>query len=143
MTLMRRIENDFLPGFNSFMEDFWGKDFTMNPQNKVAVNVKEDENAFSLEVAAPGMKRDQLKVEVKDNMLTISAQDKQESEEKDEKGTYTRREFRTYSFNRSFSLPENVDGSNINARHEDGILYIEIPKTELKQAEEVKLIDIQ
>jgi HSP20 family protein len=91
-----------------------------------AVNVKESDSAFTVEVNAPGFSKDELKVEIKENVMHISAFKKQENEERNEQ--YTRREFSSSSFNRSFSLPANILEENMKASYENGILFILIPK---------------
>lgn len=93
------------------------------------VNVKESEAAFSLELVAPGFKKENFNIEIDNDMLTISSETKAESIEKEE-GKFTRREFRTASFKRSFKLPENVKADKINATYTDGILYLSLPKKE-------------
>ena len=105
-----------------------------------AVNVKEVENGFHIELAAPGLKKEDFKISVHENVLSISAEQKQESEQKEEK--YTRKEFNYSSFKRSFTLPKTIDGEKIQAAYTDGILKIELPKKEEAKAKEPKLIEI-
>lgn len=105
-----------------------------------AVNVKDNTKSFELELAVPGYKKDELKVNVADGMLTISSERKKESEE--EKNGYTRREFSYSSFRRSFQLPENADGDKVAAHYVDGILKLSIPKTKAlpeKKGKEVRI----
>jgi HSP20 family protein len=106
------------------------------------VNVKENENEFQIEVAAPGMKKDDFKVNFDNGRLTISSESREEKSEKDG-GKYTRREYRYQSFQRSFTVPESVvDGEKIQARYTDGILNISLPKREEvkpKPAKEIKI----
>ena len=107
-------ESSFFPTFNNWMDDFFPEN-GFKPMVKgvsiPAVNVKENKTAFKLELAAPGFKKDDFKLEIKNGMLLISGETKEEKEDKDE--TYTRREYSYNSFNRSFSLPENVRGEDI------------------------------
>lgn len=91
-----------------------------------AVNVKDNEKNYEIEVAAPGMKKEDFHLSVENKILTITAEIKEEKEVKDD--TYTRREFVSSSFTRSFSLPENIDENNIQAHYEDGILRVTVPK---------------
>ncbi len=96
-----------------------------------AVNVTEDEKKFELEVAAPGFTKEQFKVKLQNNLLTISAETKSETvnEGEGEKKNYTRREFRYGSFKRSFRVNEDkVNSQEITARYENGILHIALPK---------------
>jgi HSP20 family protein len=117
-------------------QDFFNEDFfptvTRNTGNLPAVNIREDEKAFYLELAVPGMNKNDLKIELKDDVLTISSEHKEEKEDNAE--GYKRKEFSYNSFCRSFYLPENVDTEKIGANYKDGILDVEIPKKE----EEVK-----
>lgn len=96
-----------------------------------AVNVTEDEKKFELEVAAPGFTKEQFKVKLQNNLLTIAAETKSETvnEGEGEKKNYTRREFRYGSFKRSFRVNEDkVNSQEITARYENGILHIALPK---------------
>jgi HSP20 family protein len=103
----------------------------------------ETNDDFKIEVAAPGMKRNDFKVELDNNVLTISSQLENNREEKDENGNYTRREFSYQSFQRSFSLPEKkVQGDKITARYVDGILHVTVPKTEEAKVKPVKQIAV-
>ena len=96
-----------------------------------AVNVRETKDTYELEVAAPGMNKQDFKVELDNNMLVISAEKESKREEQDEQENYSRREFSYQSFVRTFSLPESlVQGDKVSARYDDGILHITVPKTE-------------
>ena len=90
--------------------------------------MKEDENAFQIEVAAPGLKKEDFKLSLHENRLTISAKQEGNTEEKTEK--YSRREFNYTSFQRTFTLPKNVYSEKIEASYTDGILHVGIPKKE-------------
>ena len=94
----------------------------------VPANVKEDETAYYIEVAAPGLKKEDFEIKLNNNQLTISAKQEQKSEEKTE--NYTRKEFSYSSFERSFRLPKNVNTEQIQAAYTDGILKIDLPKVE-------------
>lgn len=108
-----------------------------------AVNVKETNDDFSIEVAAPGLKRDDFKVELDNNVLTISSEMQNQREETDKTGKYTRREFSYQSFQRSFSLPENkVDGGKIVAKYTDGILNVTVPKKEEAKVKPARQISV-
>ncbi len=105
-----------------------------------SVNVVETKDAFGLEVAAPGMKKDDFKIEVKDGCLVISAEAKAEKEEKAE--NYTRKEFNYQAFTRSFWLPENVKADEIKATYMDGILKLNVPKIKVEKEEPAKLVKV-
>jgi HSP20 family protein len=92
-----------------------------------SVNIKDNQKNFELELAVPGHKKEDLKVNVKDGILTVSSEKKHENEE--EKQGYTRREFSYSSFTRSFMLPDNVDPDSIKASYHDGLLKLSIAKT--------------
>lgn len=132
-TLASMVENFFGP--DDAMQRFWDR----SPKVP-AVNVSETDQGYQLEVAAPGMKKDDFDVEVKDGVLTISSETRSEREE--EENNYTRREFSYSSFTRSFVLPEQVEADHIKASYRDGILYLDLPKKEIPQARPVKRIDI-
>lgn len=127
-----------------FFDDFFGKDFfNYTPgawKNVPAVNVKENEKDFSLEVAAPGLQKEDFNVEVNDGQLIISAEKKMnnEDEQANESPRYTRKEFSYQSFRRSFTLDEeSLDADNISAKYENGVLFVSIPK-KVKTEEEKK-----
>ncbi|MFZ2287205.1 MAG: Hsp20/alpha crystallin family protein [Bacteroidales bacterium] len=127
------------------LSDFLNEDFfptfARNASSLPAVNIREDEKAFYLELAVPGMDKKDLRIEVKDDVLTIAAEQKEEKQE-DLEG-YRRREFSYSSFCRSFYLPEDVNGEKIGANYKDGILNVEIPKlSEDKKKEKIRSISI-
>ncbi len=138
---------DLFPRVPSLFDDFFTRDFFSWPDNNFTtqgtlpdVNVKETPDAFELEVAAPGMSKSDIHVELEDNMLVISGEKKQE--EKTDDG-YMRREFNYHTFRRSFVLPEKmVNGDDIKAKYDNGILYITVPKSEEAKVKPVKQIEI-
>ena len=93
-----------------------------------SVNIKENEDSFVLELATPGRKKEDLKIEVNNDILSIASEVKQEKEETKE--NFSRREFSFQSFKRSFTLPDTVSSDKIKASYEDGILTLAIPKKE-------------
>ncbi|MCW3076294.1 MAG: heat-shock protein [Bacteroidetes bacterium] len=136
----------FFPEFPDLFDDLFTKNiFSPVAKNEFtlpAVNVKDTENNFELEVAVPGMEKKDFKIEIKDNLLLISAQKENKQEEKKDDGQYVRKEFAFQSFTRSFTLPEDrVDAEKISANYTDGILYITIPKKEIekKESKEIKI----
>jgi len=136
--LVRTNGNSFssIPSLlNDFFMDDWFDSSTRNWRSQGAtlpsVNVRETNDDFVIEVAAPGMHRDHFKVELDNNILSISAELEDKNETPDQNGNYNRREFNYQSFQRSFSLPETkVEGSKIAAKYKDGILYVTVPKRE-------------
>ena len=127
----KRKSTGLFPSFSNMIEDFFRDDdgFFRNwteRQNLPAVNVKETDKFYMLEVAAPGMKKDDFKVEIDNGVLTISSENKTESEEKDD--NYMRREFSCSSFSRSFWLPENIKEEDIKAEYKDGVLMVSVPR---------------
>ncbi|ACU06978.1 Small heat shock protein [Flavobacteriaceae bacterium 3519-10] len=135
---------------NSFFDDFITKDlfelatpkFAKSEFTLPSVNVKEVNDGFTIEVAAPGMKKENFKLNLERNVLTISSENQAEQEEKDENGAFTRREFNYSSFTRSFTLPEIVDSEKIEASYEDGILKINVPKKEVSM-QNIKTIEVK
>lgn len=116
------LENFFKP-WNEWIDTnggFWGK-----MQNVPAVNIVESDDRYTVFLAAPGMKKDDFKIDVDGNILTISSEREERKEEKEKH--YTRREYNFSSFSRSFTMPEEVNKENIEARYEDGTLKLVLP----------------
>ena len=118
---------DFMDLENLFDSSNWLKQFD---RSAPAVNVSENDKIFIVDVVAPGFKKDDFKVSIEDDMLTISAEAQNKSDE--ENVAYNRREFSYSSFTRSFCLPDNAAKDTIDANYADGILKLTIPKTEIK-----------
>jgi len=149
MTLARLTDSEF-PSFPSFFNRFFEGDlrdwssmnFAGTNSTLPAVNVKENDNEYQIEVAAPGMKKDDFKVNYDNGRLTISSEFQEEKED-EKNGKYTRKEYHYQSFQRAFTIPENVvNGEKIEARYKDGILYLNLPKREEvkpKPAREIKI----
>lgn len=116
--------------FTSLFDDFFGKgdllDSNFNKWTVPSVNVLEDETKFTIEVAAPGLKKEDFNVEMEEGRLIISSEKEDLNEEKE--NNFTRKEFSYSKFQRAFSLPKNIDEKNITGKYEDGILNVEIPK---------------
>lgn len=106
-----------------------------------AVNVKDMEKIFKLEIAAPGLKKEHFSVEVENDILSIQSSFDQAGEQKENQ--FTRREFSYHSFRRSFSLPESVDVQKIKAQYEDGILTLTLPKRKEALSQPIKQIAIE
>ncbi|WP_020534784.1 Hsp20/alpha crystallin family protein [Lewinella cohaerens] len=105
-----------------------------------AVNVKETEDDYAIELAVPGLKKEDFKVEINEGVLTIAAERKTENEEKKE--GYTRREFSFTNFTRRFTLPETADEKGISASYTDGILVLNLPKKEEAKPQPARLIEV-
>lgn len=128
MSIVKR-NNLFFPSLmNDFLKPDWFGGMENLNSSVPAVNIKENEKDFELELAIPGFKKDDFNVEVDENILTISSEIKSENETK--KSNYTRREFSYTSFKRAFTLPETIDEAKINANYEAGILRLTLPKKE-------------
>jgi HSP20 family protein len=130
----------------SLVDAFFGDDFLSNifeGRNQgtlPAVNISENKEEFTIEVAAPGLEKKDFSVDLSNNMLTISSQKEFSSEEKDEK--VLRREYSYTSFKRSFSLPEGADSNKIKASYKDGILSVTVPKREEAKEKPARQISI-
>jgi len=136
-TISRRTYSPFLS--NLFDDDFFPV-LTSRTSSMPAVNIKEDEKNYTLELAIPGMDKKDLKIDINEDVLTISSETKNESEE--EKDGYKRKEFSYSTFCRSFYIPENVNRDKIGASYKDGILNIELPKMEEEKSKITKTIKI-
>lgn len=150
MTLAR-LSNRTMPSFPSLIDRFfdgelmdWNRsNFSSTDTTLPAVNVKENDNEFMIDVAAPGLSKDDFKVNYDNGRLTISSEKKNELEEKDG-DKITRREFSYESFQRSFTVAENVvDAEKIAANYKDGILHISLPKREEVKPKPAKEISIK
>lgn len=117
---VKTIFSDFFDSDKFFNDAFFKRDLIP------AVNVSDTDNSYVIEVAAPGMKKSDFKVNVENGLLTISAETQSEQEEKNK--NYTRREFRSESFSRAFTLPENANEEKIEAKYEDGVLKLSLAK---------------
>ena len=143
-------EGSIFPEFPSLFDDFITRDFFNLPVRNAfkmgsvpAVNIRETDGAFNLEMAIPGMDKKNFKVEVENDLLTISANQENKIEEKGDDGKYTRREFSYQSFKREFRLPENsVNESEISANYKDGILHVIVPKKETTNTKALREISI-
>lgn len=140
MTLVRKHTGLFPSFWNDVMMPDWFGGVDRYNQNLPAVNIREGETDFTLELAIPGQKKDDFNIEVDDRVLTISMEHKEEKQE-DEKG-YTRREFWYSNFKRAFTLPESVNEEAIEANYEDGILRFTLPKKEEALPKPKRMIEI-
>ncbi|WP_096433418.1 Hsp20/alpha crystallin family protein [Labilibaculum antarcticum] len=136
-----------MPGlFDRFLEndlfDWSNRNYSNTNTTLPAVNIKEDENGFEVEMSAPGLDKKDFKIELNNSVLTISSAKKAENETK-EGEKFSRREFSYQSFSRSFTLPETAEGDKVGAKYENGILRVSIPKKEEAKPKPVKQIEIK
>ncbi len=136
---------NWLPNiFNDFFNDEW---FPMRSMavNTPAINVKENDKAFLVEIAAPGMTKDDFRVHINDReQLVITVEKKHENKEEDKSCKYLRREFNYLHFEQALQLPEHVDKTAIKAKACSGVLHIELPKlTTMPEKKPTQVIDIQ
>ncbi len=146
MSLVRYRDNS--PSlFKLFFDDAMTKDsfFENHPMNRnrkftPSANIKELEKEFIIELAIPGFSKEDFHIEVKENMLRVFSEKENKASQKTEK--YSRREFHYSSFERTFTLPDNIQESTITADYKNGILNISLPKMEEKELEPVRKIKI-
>lgn len=150
-TLVKSNRNrDMLPEFPSVIDELltgnlldWPLGRFTGSTTVPSVNIRETDKAYEVEVAAPGLEKNNFKVELDNDMLMISAQKETKNEEKDKEGNYTRREFSYESFQRSFQLPEDmVEKDKISAAYKDGILHITVPKSTEAKIKSSRVIEI-
>ncbi|HPI10202.1 MAG TPA: Hsp20/alpha crystallin family protein, partial [Catalimonadaceae bacterium] len=106
-----------------------------------SVNIFEKEDGYEIDVAAPGLKKENFQINLNQSNLSIAYSDEEKKEESN--GKFTRREFRTGSFKRNFTVPQTIDNERINASYTDGILKIFLPKREEAKVKPERLIEIQ
>jgi HSP20 family protein len=144
MSLIRR--NSYLPT-SSVLDDFFTRDlfnwsdWSSEGGSMPKVNIVENNENFRVEMAAPGMKKEDFQVELDNNMLTISSEVTHESESNNEQ-RFNRKEFSYQSFKRSFYLPNTVEADKIEAKYNNGILSLVIPKKEEAKKKPIKTIAI-
>jgi HSP20 family protein len=133
--------------FPSLIDEFFGSDvfpgFFLDFDKRMvspAVNIIESKDNYRIEVAAPGLDKADFRINVENNVLTISAEKEEKNEEKDEQ--FMRREFNYSTFSRSFTLPESLDAEKISANHNSGVLNVVIPKREEAKAKPARTINI-
>jgi len=125
MTLMKWTNN---PVLNEMFNGMYRRPVYHNcDYNRPAANILDNEKDFTIELAVPGMRKDQFRINLEDDVLTISVERKEEVQEEK---NFSRREFRYDEFSRSFSLPDIVDQDNIKADYKDGVLSVVLPKSE-------------
>lgn len=151
MTTSIRNAQNWLPGF--LLNDiFDNNNYWMDNVNKVnnylnapATNITENENGYIVDIATPGMTKNDFSIKIDENdVLTVSMEKKNEKKEEDKKNRFLRREFSYTQFSKSLILPDDVEKENIEAKIENGVLSIHLPKKEEKKAENtVKVIEVK
>ena len=129
--MLARINRNYVPAYwDDFFNDSFFNDLATTGCNTQvpAVNVSEDEKGYHIEVAAPGVARKEFKLEINDDILSISTEEKENK--KDSRPNYLRSEFNFRSFTRNFRLPDSVNRDEIKASHESGVLTVTLPKKE-------------
>ena len=136
-------QNNWLPTiFNDFFNDEW---FPMRTTTVPAINVKEYDKEFVIELAVPGMKKEDFKIQVNDkNQLVVSVEKQQETADDDKAAKFLRREFNYTRFEQTLLLPENIDREAITAKAKHGVLKIKLPKlANIPDKEPARMIEIQ
>ena len=140
---MNLIKRNSVP-FPSLIDELLKPDWLGGIQNFntsiPAVNIKETDTSFGIELAVPGKNKEDFNIEIDHNVLIISSEERSEKEETE--GKYTRKEFSYSSFRRSFTLPETVNTDSINATYENGVLHVALPKREEALPKPKRLIEI-
>lgn len=136
--LPKSVSSLFDDMFNRSLGDFVGGDFFIS---QPSINVVETKENYRIEVAAPGLEKEDFTVNVDNGFLNISA--KKEEKEEVKEGNYMRREFNFSSFTRSFELPASIAADDVGAHYENGILIITLPKKEEAKSELAKVIEIK
>ncbi len=127
--------------FDGEMFDWNNRNFSNTNTTLPSVNIKDNADAFTVEVAAPGFEKGDFKIELNRNTLTVSSEKQVENETK-EGEVFTKREFSYQSFTRSFTLPQIADGDKIEAAYDKGILTVKIPKREEAKPKPARTIEI-
>lgn len=140
MNLIKRNAVPFPSIIDELLKPDWLGGMQSFNANVPAVNIKETDTSFGIELAAPGKKKEDFNIEIDHNVLTISSEEKTETEET--QGKYTRKEFSYASFRRAFTLPETVNTEHINASYENGVLHVALPKREEALPKPKRLIEI-
>jgi HSP20 family protein len=135
---MPYLFNDFFKPWNEW---FNNDTFLAKAISVPAVNITEHKDQYEVALAVPGMKKSDFKIDLDDNMLTISSEKEESSEEKEKK--FTRKEYSYSSFSRSFSMPEEINKDKIEAKYEDGVLKISLPRKVKAEKPMAKKISIK
>jgi len=136
--MLPSVFDDFFKPWNEWFDNGnqWSRTFNMP-----AVNIIEHKDEYQVSLAVPGLKKDDFKIDVDGNMLTISSEKEETKEEKEKK--FTRKEYNYSSFSRSFTLPEEINREKIEAKYEDGVLKLTLPRKEETRKNTAKHIAVK
>ena len=127
----------------NFFDDFFENPFSMAPTNAMKTDVRENDKCFTLSIDLPGIRKEDVKAELHNGYLTVSACTAQENDNKDDKGAYIRRERFSGTYSRSFYVGEGVTEEDIHAKFADGVLHLDVPKKEAQTVDTRKYIAIE
>jgi HSP20 family protein len=125
--LVDQLFQDNLSHF--FKDDLWGFG-GVNRSFQVPVNIKETDKTYEMQLVAPGLSKEDLKLNVSNDLLTVSFEHKEENNQDNEQEGWLKREYRHQSFSRSFNLDDTIDANKISAKYQDGVLNLSLPKKE-------------
>ena len=145
MSALTKVKGALPTFFDDFFSKPWNEWFDGNgllqrTLTVPAVNIEEENNHYKASLAVPGMNKDDFRIDVEGDILTISAEKEEKKEEKDKK--YTRKEYNYSSFTRNFTLPEEVKKDNIDARYTNGVLELILPKKEVSKERTTQKIPV-
>jgi HSP20 family protein len=144
MALVRFTGNPFIDRFfDSDLMDWTSKNFSKTNTTLPSVNILDCDNEFVIEVAVPGFEKGDFKIEVHNELLTVSSEKQEKTESKDKNERYTKREFSYQAFTRTFTLPDSADGDKVEANYDKGILTVSIPKKEEAKPKSPRMIEIK
>ncbi|MBW6497845.1 MAG: Hsp20/alpha crystallin family protein [Bacteroidales bacterium] len=131
------------PMFSSMLDEMLERNYSTGFEKNCgcapATNIREDEKQFEIQLAAPGMKKEDFSLQVENSVLSVSFEKKEEDKQEDH---YLRREFGLDNFTRSFTIPKTTNAEQISARYENGILFVSVPKLEPEKARLSRSIEI-
>lgn len=125
--------------FRNNFQDFWNG---YGPETVPSLNIREETNNYAVDMAAPGLRKEDIVIDIDNHVLTISYEQESEHNDKDENDGYSHREYNYSQFSRSVTLPEDADGNNIKAQYTDGVLTVNIPKRAKENKEKKAKIKI-
>lgn len=141
MTIIRMQQRPrFANLLDSFIEREFSTGFERNCGSVPSTNIIERNDQYEIQLAVPGMSKEDFKMEVENNVLSISYEKKEEENKQEE--NYLRREYSLEGFTRSFTIPKHADAENIKARYESGMLYVAIPREDPEKLKLSKRIEI-